>query len=144
MTRQQRRLQRAWVIQWGWAGDHAAVSEPFIAVLSSRTSAKKVRDLVQLLYMLHSSSQAEIPRFARSPKQNPYQAAFGTMEMIDDHGTHTVTWEGQIICGHNPWIEARLVANVRPGPGDPEGDILWEEIPHPGPLDLRRAKRHGT
>lgn len=80
----------------------------------------------------------EILLYARAPQDNPYKAEFGSLEVIDHDGKGRVEWEGEVICGHNPWIEARLVGNVRPLPGDPEGGITWDELPRPAPLDLTR------
>ena len=42
---------KAWIIRWFWVGDHAAVDQPIVAVLSVRTSAETVRKYVEFLYL---------------------------------------------------------------------------------------------
>ncbi len=42
---------KAWLIRWCWAGDHAAVDDPVVAVLSARTSAADVRWYVEQRYI---------------------------------------------------------------------------------------------
>ena len=42
--------------------------------------------------------------FAKDKKLNPYGATFDDIEGIP--------WQGRILCGHNPWLEARLVDNL--------------------------------
>ncbi|MFP6888323.1 MAG: hypothetical protein VCF07_00995, partial [Nitrospinota bacterium] len=55
---------------------------------------------------------------------NPYPAEFNKIK--------GVTWEGQIICGHNPYIYARLVEGLKVET-DREGNenLKWNERPPP-------------
>jgi hypothetical protein len=40
---------RAWVIRWEWEGDRAAVEQRVAAVLPSRTSPERVRQIMEVL-----------------------------------------------------------------------------------------------
>lgn len=43
------------------------------------------------------------------------------------------SWEGQITCGHNPWLFARLVYNLQAvGEPDEEAKVIWTEPPKTG------------
>lgn len=93
---------KAWVIRWGWIGDHAHVDRPDVAVLSARISAERVREYAELLYKLHVFSlqqhidQAQYNR----PQHNPYSAEFAG------------GWRGDIVCGHNPQLMAFRATDI--------------------------------
>jgi len=61
---------------------------------------------------------------AKSRKSNPYPARFGVL--------CGVPWQGKIACGHIPWLEARLVTNLR-AQNDASGQqvFVWDEHPKP-------------
>lgn len=62
--------------------------------------------------------------YAKNRTFNPYPAEF---ERVNG-----VTWEGQITCGHNPWLFARLVDNLaNTGEPDDEATVVWTERPKP-------------
>jgi hypothetical protein len=68
----------------------------------------------------------------RQRGHNPYPAPFGSCEIDDPSGNGRRlrgTWTGEVYCGHNPWLYAR-VATVRAA-GDGDG-IEWEDDPRPG------------
>lgn len=93
---------KAWIVKWSWVGDHANVNYPYVAVLSARTSAKKVREYVEVLYktqkfQLHE--QLDQARYIK-PQRNPYPAEFSGR------------WEDNIVCGHNPYLEAFLADGI--------------------------------
>ncbi len=105
-------------------GDHATPPETVAAVLSPRLSARRVLEIVELLYANASYDPSERIAFAKSRKGNPYRARFGVL--------HGVPWEGKIVCGYNPWLEARLVRNLR-ADRDATGEerFVWDERPIP-------------
>ncbi|MDK3075482.1 hypothetical protein QO034_20615 [Sedimentitalea sp. JM2-8] len=92
---------KAWVIRWSWIGDHAAVAQPIVAVLSARTSPDAVKKQIELLYLAQQSlrDQMEMARYNK-PRENPYPAEF------------VGRWPGAITCGHNPYLEAFLADDV--------------------------------
>jgi hypothetical protein len=58
---------RAWLITWDWVGDHAAVANPIVDILSARTSLKEIRTHVARLYareQLSWSERLELVRYA--------------------------------------------------------------------------------
>ena len=114
----------AWLVTWEWAGPHAQVTDPIAAILPWRLSAKRVADIVELLYANSEYSLAERVAYAKDKSSAPYRAEFGTFRRAP--------WEGRIVCGHNPHLEARLVRRLRVqrGPAG-EGILVWEERLHP-------------
>lgn len=91
---------RAWLIRWRWAGDDAAVADPIVTVMSARIGAKEVRRYVEQLYIEATASLEEKLLYARykQPQEPPYRA-------------HQE--QGMIHCGHNPWLEATKVDDLR-------------------------------
>ena len=93
---------KAWIIRWSWIGDHAAVAQPIVAVLSARTSPDTVKKHVEFLYATRQSlsDQIDMARYDK-PRENPYPAEF------------VGNWSGAVTCGHNPFLEAFLADDVR-------------------------------
>ena len=117
----------AWLITWESVSDHAKPTDVVAAVLNPRLSGRRVLEIVELLYANASYDTSERIAFVKSPQRNPYRAQFGKLH-------DGVPWEGEIICGHNPWLEARLVSNLR-AERDADGleQFVWEERPRPAP-----------
>ena len=91
---------KAWIIKWSWIGDHANVNHPHVGIWSARTSAGKIREYVEdktQKYQLHE--QLDQARYNK-PQKNPYPAEF------------VGSWEGNIACGHNPYLEAFLAEDI--------------------------------
>ena len=91
-------MSELWQIRWHWSGQHAAVDEPNIMVLPQDTNAETVRWYVEKLYMEKALEWDERISFTLNPPP-PYPASVEPMADGRD----------SVICGHNPWIEARLV-----------------------------------
>ncbi len=93
---------KAWIVRWGWIGDNANVDCPDVVVLSARMSAERIREYVEVLYKFHKYSFHEQLGQARynNPQQNPYPAKFAG------------NWQGNIVCGHNPYLEAFLATDI--------------------------------
>jgi hypothetical protein len=81
----------AWLIEWKWFGDHAAVSEPFIGIIDGRTSQQAMRRLIEILYLLKSSTRRE---------------QHGIAESGDLAYPAQVAKRGHVACGDNPFIVA--------------------------------------
>jgi len=71
---------------------------------------------------------------ARQGGFNPYPAKFGTVSVKTGQGSALVHWQGEIICGHNPWLSARK-ARVWSLEDDSEG-VGWEDDERPRGLSL--------
>jgi hypothetical protein len=96
---------KAWLVTWERMGSHAQEMEPIAAILNSRTSGKRVLEIVELIYANEMYTLSERMLFARDKKRNPYQANYVTYQGAP------CNWE--IRCGHNPWLRARLVTDLK-------------------------------
>ena len=115
---------KAWLVTWDGVDDARVCGEERIAaIISCRSSAKRVNELVELLYVNTEFTLDERLLYARN-RSTPYRAEFVPVA--------GVPWEGQIICGHNPHLFARLVDDLRLDPGAPAG-LSWAERPKPSP-----------
>ena len=114
----------AWLVTWEWAGDHAKVDEPVVAVLNYRLGSARVRDFVERLYVALKYDVEEKIALGKQPTSNSYPAQFMTAGGVD--------WEGQIQCGHNPYLFARLVDNLRVERCENRRErVRWNERPVP-------------
>ncbi len=93
-----------------------ALPERVAAVLNYRTDETCVSAIVELLYALRGASVEELAAYARKPKSNPYRAP--------QDGTG-------FVCGHNPWLYARLVdtLKVETDAGTGLQTVSWIERP---------------
>lgn len=106
---------RAWLVTWDGVGAHAEVAEHerIVAILNPRLSPRTVRDIVTQLYLNSKMSLSERIEYALHPRRNPYPA--------QDYGY------GQVECGHNPTLYARIVSDLYV-PNPPSGDTaVWTE-----------------
>ena len=93
------------------------------AVLNYRRSSETVRQIVEILYVNAQYSLAERIAWA-GKKFNPYPAEFSELERR--------VWEGEITCGLNPWLWARLVDDLHVEiDEDGRERLLWTERPRP-------------
>jgi hypothetical protein len=115
---------KAWLVTWEWVGDHAKRADVIAAVLNPRLSTKRVRDIVELLYANEYYSLRERMACARDRRTNPYPAVFGSVDGVQ--------WPGQITCGHNPFLFARLVDDLQPARDEGGAEqATWKERPRP-------------
>jgi hypothetical protein len=111
-------------VTWDWLGDHAKPQFKIAAVLNPRLSPDRVRDYVELMYVNSCYSVSEKIDYAKARQLNPYPAEFASV--------NGVRWKGQITCGHNPWLFARLVDGlVATGEPDDEDSVVWTERSRP-------------
>ncbi len=109
---------KAWLITWSWAGDHAAVEDPVVTVLSARIGAEDVRKYVEQRYIEECASLHEKLSYARynHPQEPPYPA------QLEQRRIH---------CGHNPWLDARVVDDLRvERDADGEEVLKWTKPAH--------------
>lgn len=130
---------KAWLVRWEWIGDHARVDEPVIAILSPNLGVDNVKTFVERFYAATTYTPGEKLQFMRDPKSNPYRATLGTVKVTMEDGTISqIPWAGEVICGHNPFIHASLVTDLKEIElDDPAGAVVWTAQPRPI-MDLRR------
>ena len=119
---------KAWLITWDGTGEHAAVEESIVAILSARRSGEQVRQYVDFYYASRTATLREKLDQARynNPVQPAYRAEF------DRIGPRGIPWAGRIRCGHNPWLYARKVDNLKVvETHDGQEELEWQEIPRP-------------
>lgn len=108
----------AWLVTWEHIGDHAKPTREVEAFFNPHWSADRVIVLVEFIYASKEYSLAEQISIAKSRKNNPYPA--------------TRTERGHITCGHNPWLHARLVDNLRvETTASGKDKVTWDERPEP-------------
>ncbi len=116
------------MVRWDWAGEHAAVEQPVAAVLRPQVGARQVQRIVAALYAASQYGPGDMLYAIQRDGHDPYPARFGTAPFDSGDG-HRVqaTWEGEVTCGHNPFLIARLATVWATG----DGGIAWEDNPRP-------------
>jgi hypothetical protein len=89
---------KAWLVTWEWTSENAKRNDKIAAVLNSRLSSSKVKELIEFIYLSDSYSVSERMAIAQRKKDNPYRAKVE---------------RGHITCGHHPFLEGRLVDGLR-------------------------------
>jgi hypothetical protein len=133
--------RKAWLVTWDWAGRHATVSkrEVIVAILRPQTGPDTVKRIIELLY---AAREYEPIDKLDALTRNPYPAQFNTITVEQpmpggEIFTQRVPYIGQMACGHNPYLYARLVDNLRPKDlHDPSAGLIWDERPPPGVMRL--------
>lgn len=115
--------KKAWLVTWEWSGDHARVEDRIVAVFGPRLSGERVRELVDCIHSVLKYTPRERMAWTFNPKANPYPAQFGEV-----YGGG-VRWTGEVTCGDNPWLRARLVDDLVIDEDHPQG--AWKERPRP-------------
>jgi hypothetical protein len=118
-----------WLVTWEASKTELLPPKRVAAVLHGRTSPDQVLQVVDALYAAQQYTEAELIAF-RTQVRNPYPAEFVQM--------NGVRFRGRITCGHNPYLLARLVDNLRVTAG---GAIAWRDraLPHITHTGSRRA-----
>lgn len=121
---------RAWVIRWEWAGRHAEVEQPVAALLRPQIGDKNLFRIIEALYAAREYAPEDMLNAIRRDGHSPYRAEWGTAEIDPDKDGRwcRAPWQGEVICGHNPFLVARL-ARVWPVG---EGRVDWEDDSRPG------------
>ena len=92
---------RAWLITWKRAGDHVEIRDPLAAILNPRWSGDRVASYMQFIHDRTALTVQEHLYFLNRPRARPYQPAHGG------------PGSPYLQCGHNPFLEARLVSGLR-------------------------------
>lgn len=120
----------AWLVTWEWIGNHAKPKDKIAAVLNWRLSPERVARIIEIIYANEFYTLEERLAIAKNKKSNPYQTRYGAIQGIP--------LGDRLFCGHNPFLEARLVDNlhvVKDNEGNQE--LSWDERERP---DLSRIQ----
>lgn len=110
----------AWLLTWDGTSPKITDENRIIGIIGSRRSKNFVADLVEFIYSRNTSSASDMAYIANRPKQKPFQAEKTQIINGVPHGE-------RIICGHNPWIYARKVRNLRITQEDDFEIVTWRE-----------------
>lgn len=110
MSKDKLTIKRAWVVTWEWCGDHAKKNKEIISFFDYRVNERFIKRFVERIYADSEYTLNERLRFLKYPSQNPYKAEYGSI--------------GLVTCGHNPWINAKIVLNLR----IENNNLVWDEI----------------
>ncbi len=114
----------AWLVTWEASSAHVVPPRKIAAVYNPRWSPKRVKELVELLYVNSQYVISEQINYANNRNFNPYPAAF--------HRVRGVECMDSITCGHNPFLKARLVDNlIVTGEPDDEDMVQWNDRESP-------------
>lgn len=109
-----------WLITWeSWSPKSIKAKDKIAAILNGGHPAEYVREIVELLYINHEFIPSERLRYADG-KFNPYPAQL--------HEINGVLGEIEIICGHDPYLRARLVDNCRVEGNGSKEKLAWVEV----------------
>ena len=113
-----------WLVTWE-ASDPSLLPERRVAaVLRGQYSGRTVRETVERLYASLVYTADELVKYGLRPADNPHPAKFTRVR--------GVPWEGEITCGHNPYLRARLVDRLRSvSREDGRTAVVWDERPPP-------------
>nr|NJM03439.1 hypothetical protein [Desulfobacula sp.] len=120
---------RAWLITWEKfrAEEENDQSNKIVSIFDSRVSSDKIKDYAENFFISTQYSPFEKITFANKRKNNPYPAEYLRINGIQ--------WQGRIVCGHNPYLLARLVKNLIVVNNESGQEIIsWEEQPIPKDL----------
>lgn len=119
-----KRKKSAWLLTWEYANDdRRPISDRVIAIRDGRMSSEKIKEFVEQTYIASLYSLDEKMHYSSHAKDNPYPAVYG----MHPKGGRCLA---KMTCGHNPFIMARVVRDLRLY-NDKEGDeaLTWQELP---------------
>jgi len=113
-----RKKTRAWIVTWQGTQEPAFPESKPVAVFNKRIGSNRIKEYVELIYSLACYSPEEKLRFALDPDSNPYPAKISMNEK--DRQIY-------ITCGHNPYLDARIVDNPKIEKNEKgQAKITWE------------------
>jgi hypothetical protein len=110
----------AWLLTWEGTSPKITDNNRIIGIIGSRRSDSFVAELVEFLYSRNYSSAFDMAYIANRPKKKNFTAEKTQIINGAPHGE-------RIICGHNPWIYARKVKNLKITQEDDIEIITWQE-----------------
>jgi len=112
---------RAWLVSWEGVNDPDVADQRIAAILNQDLPVAEVSTIVEVLYASATYTLHEQATWAEAPGQNPYRAHSEAMPLSSS------PW--RIVCGHDPWLEARVVEGLSVQVDDEQDTetIVWQE-----------------
>ncbi len=113
----------AWLVTRHWIADHPKWE--VAAIFSPRLGGVRVREFVELIYLTsgYFTLSERLSIMWSRYGQTPYVATFGQTNEGDP-------WEGEILCGDDPYLRARLVDDLTvERDADGHEKPVWKERP---------------
>ena len=112
----------AWLITW--ESPNQNIKNKVARILNHRTSGSNVHEVLEQLYIDSKYYPSERLAYSISKRGNPYPVRYDRI--------HGIPWEGRMWCGHNPYLYARQVKNLRVEINKTsQGHFDWDEIVRP-------------
>ena len=125
---------KAWVITWEAGSNRKAPSPRVVAVLPSRLDIRRIAEFLSYLYVSLRGSPEERVEYARSARL-PFTFQPRITGPMDPH--FKVPRSSEVVVGHNPWLRARVVENLRPS----GSSFRWNEAPGSARQTRERRRR---
>ena len=123
MAGKKQKERTAWLVTRHWIAEYPRWES--VAIFSARLGGVRVREFVELLHLISFTLDQQASMQWPRPGRIPYSAKFGQTKEGDP-------WEGEIICGNDPYLHARLVDGLtveRDGNGVERPS--WKDRPRP-------------
>lgn len=101
-----KKKKAAWLIFWNSIpASEEDLGREVLTIMDSRKSPERIEYFLEQTYIATQYGLREKMLYATRPKDNPYRATIN-----QDHVRGRLI---SITCGHNPWLEARSVRDLR-------------------------------
>jgi hypothetical protein len=111
------KVKRAWLITWEFAGNHAAINDKFAAIISWRFSDRKIREIVEQIYVSEFLSLPEQIAYSKNKRICPHKVQYSMLsvskELQESNSLPSqIPFAESMIIGGNPWLWARIVYDL--------------------------------
>lgn len=113
--------EKAWLITWEDKNNLSFSVDKVIAIISSRVGSDKIASFIEQYYMVNNYTLENKFFFSSKSKFNPFSVIYAKT----DEG---LSYTGDMKCGNNPYIHARIVKNLKYIFKDSQEQLNWEDI----------------
>jgi hypothetical protein len=123
MEKKTTRGKKAWLVTRHWIADHPKWE--VAAIFNPRISGRRVREFLDLIELTSGSLTLDEQLSISWPgrRRMPYRATLGLTTKGDP-------WDGEVLCGNDPYLRARLVDDlIIERNADGKEIAVWKERP---------------
>lgn len=113
--------EKAWLITWEDNNNLSFSVDKVIAIISSRVASDKVATFIEQYYMANNYTLENKFFFSSKSKSNPFSVIYAKT----DEG---LSYTGDMKCGNNPYIHARIVKNLKYIFKNSQEQLTWDDI----------------